>query len=111
MAGLAAGHHDFPAQVAQETRQALRRRKAQTVVEVLIPAHTPGQVVVEAVRQALRVALGQGQTPARVAQERHQALADRPLLTLAAVAVVLLKMELAHQAEQEVGAMAAIAAI
>jgi hypothetical protein len=111
MAGLAAGHHDFPAQVVQETRQALRRPKVQTVVEVLIPAHTPGQVVVEAVRQALRVVLGQGQAPALGVQERHQALPDQPLLTLVAGAAALLKMELAHQAEQAVVAMAATAAI
>lgn len=110
MAGQVAGHHDFPAQVVQAIPQALRRPKARTVVEVLIPAHTPEQVVVEAVRQALRVVLGQGQAPALGVQERHQALLDQPLLTRAAVAAALLKMELAHQAEQAVVAMAATAA-
>lgn len=78
MAGQVAAHHVFPAQVAQETRQAHLHPKAQTVVEVLIPVHIPEQVAVVAVRQALLVVLDQDQTPARVAQERHQALADRP---------------------------------
>jgi hypothetical protein len=108
---LAAAHLAILALVVQETRQALRRPKARTVVEVLIPAHTPEQVEVEAVRQALRAVLGQGQTPARVAQERHQPLPGHPLLTLAAVVVALLKMEQALPVVQVVVALAAIAAI
>jgi len=78
MAGQVAAHHEFPAQVVQAILQAPLHPKAQTVVEVLIPVHIPEQVAVVAVRQALLVVLDQDQTPARVAQERHQALADRP---------------------------------
>lgn len=111
MAGQVAAHLDNLALVAQVILQARRRPKARTVVEVLTPAHTPEQVAVVVVRQALRVALDQGQAPALGVQERHQALPDQPLLTRVAVAAALLKMELAHQAGQEVGAMAAIAAI
>jgi len=106
MAVQVAAHHEFPAQVVQVTRQAHPHLKALTVVEALIPVHTPEQVAVVVVRQALRVALDQVQTPARVAQERHQALADRPLLTLAAVAVVLLKMEQALLVAREVAVLA-----
>ena len=78
MAGQVAAHHVFPAQVAQETRQAPLHPKAQTVAAVQTQARTPEQVAEVAVRQALLVVLDQDQTPARVAQERHQALADRP---------------------------------
>ena len=107
MAGQEAGLLVIPAQVVQETRQALRRPKAQTVVEVLIPAHIPEQVAAVAVRQVLRVVLDQAQAPARVEQELHQASADRLLLMLAAAGVVLLKMEQVLLVALEAAALAA----
>ena len=110
MAGQVAAHHDFPAQVAQEIRQALRRPKARTVAEALIPAHTPEQVAVEAVRQVRRVVLDQGQTPARAAREQHQALPDHLLLTLVAVAVELLRVEQVQLVAREAAALEGIAA-
>ena len=63
MAGQVAAHLDNLALVAQVILQARRRPKARTVVEVLTPAHTPEQVAVVVVRQALRVALDQGSSP------------------------------------------------
>lgn len=109
MAGQVAAHLDNLALVAQVILRVHLHRKARTVVEVLIPAHTPEQVAVVVVRQALRVARDQVQTPARVVQERHQALADRLLLTRVAGVVALLKMELAQSAVREVAVLAATA--
>ena len=73
-------------------------------------AHTPEQVAAVAVRQALRVVLDQGQTPEQVAQEQHQALQARLLLTLAVVAVELLLVEQVQLVAREAAALEGIAA-
>jgi len=107
---LAAVHLAILALVVQAIPQAHHPRKVLTVVVEQTQAHTPVVEVEVAAHQELPDQPGQDRLPEQGAREHPQASQVRPLPMLVAAAQVLQITELAHQAEQEVGAMAAIAA-